>query len=83
MSKKSKLILRKLNNLDRKLIEIQMTLDNEISKNISIVAEGHLNLYKKLDNALKTENEKEMLLIRVNRLETELRRIKQRIDEIA
>ena len=29
------------------------------------------------------ENEKEMLMIRVNRLENELRRVKERIEEIA
>ncbi len=34
-------------------------------------------LYSKIDN------EKEMLLIRVNRLENELRKVKERIEEIA
>ena len=38
---------------------------------------------RKLDEALKMENEKEMLMIRVNRLENELRRVKERIEEIA
>lgn len=66
----------KMDIFEEKIIEIQITLDNEISKNIRIVAEGRLNLYRKLDDALKIENEKEMLLIRVNHLENELRRIK-------
>lgn len=63
--------------------EVRLTLENEIRHNISIVAEGHLDLSRKLDEALKVENEKEMLLVRVNRLETEVRRIKERIGDIA
>lgn len=38
---------------------------------------------RKLDDALKVDNEKEMLMIRVNRLENELRRLKARVEEIA
>lgn len=47
------------------------------------IRRGHLDLSRKLDEALQFENEKEMLLIRVNRLENELRRIKERLDPIA
>lgn len=63
--------------------DIQLTLENETNKNISLIAEGHLDLSRKLDDALKVENEKEMLLIRVNRLENEIRRIKEKISTIA
>lgn len=38
---------------------------------------------EKLDDALKVENEKEMLLIRVNTLENEVRKLKERISNIA
>lgn len=54
----------KMNNLEEKVVELQMTLENETNRNISIIAEGHLDLSRKLDEALKAENEKEMLLIR-------------------
>lgn len=63
--------------------DIQLTLENETNRNITLIAEGHFDLSRKLDNALKVENEKEMILIRVNRLDNELRRIKERIDAIA
>lgn len=65
------------------VVEVQLTLENETNKKINIVAEGHLDLTRKLDDALKVENEKEMLLLRVTSLENELRRIKKRIEEIA
>ena len=69
--------------MDRKITDIQLTLENETNRNIKIIAEGHLDLGRKLDDALKVENEKELLLLRVNRIENELRRLKDRIDAIA
>lgn len=73
----------RLGKVEEKVTEIQMTLENETNKEIMIVAEGHLDLSRKLDDALRVETEKEMLLLRVNGLENEIRRIKQRIEEIA
>ena len=37
----------------------------------------------KLDEALKIDNEKEMIAIRVTILENELRRVKERVEQIA
>lgn len=62
---------------------IELTLENETNRNIRIIAEGHLDLSRKLDEALKVENEKKMLLLRVNHLENELRKVKERISQIA
>ncbi|WP_434311866.1 hypothetical protein [Hominifimenecus sp. rT4P-3] len=39
--------------------EIQLTLENETNRNIKIVAEGHLDLSRKLDEALKIERQEE------------------------
>lgn len=52
--------------------EIKITLESEVNRNIAVIAEGHLSLDSKLDEALKVNQEREMLLLRVNRLETEL-----------
>ena len=57
--------------------------DNETNKNIIRVAEGHLDLSRKPDDALKVENEREIIAIRVNILESELRRLKERLEQIA
>ena len=62
---------------------IELTLENETNRNIRSIAKGHLDLSRKLDEALKVENEKEMLLLRVNHLENELRKVKERISQIA
>lgn len=73
----------RMTRIEDNVTDIQLTLENETNKNIALIAEGHLDLSRKLDDALKVENEKEMLLIRVNRLENEIRRIKEKINTIA
>ncbi len=83
MTEETKMILDRLEKMDAKITDIQLTLENETNRNIEIIAEGHLDLSRKLDEALKVENEKEILLIRVNRLENELRKVKERIEAIA
>ena len=62
-------ILDKVTSIDKRLTSVEMTLENETNPNIKAVAEGHLDLSRKLDDALKVENEKEMLLIRVTVLD--------------
>lgn len=76
-------IWEEIKKLENKVTEVQMTLENETNKEIRSIAEGHLDLSSKLDDALKVENQKEMLLLRVTNLENEVRRLKQRIEEIA
>lgn len=73
----------RLENVENKVTDIELTLENEISVNIKRVAEGHLDLSRNLHEALKIDSEKEMMAVRVNILESELRRIKQRLNDIA
>ena len=70
-------------NIEASVTDIKLTLENEIRVNIQRVAEGHLDLSRNLHEALKIDNEKEMIANRVSVLENELRRIKERIEHIA
>lgn len=70
-------------SLNQRTTNIELTLENETNRNIRIIAEGHLDLSRKLDDALKVEHEKELLLIRVNILENELRKVKEQLAQIA
>ena len=72
-----------MQDIKRRTTNIELTLENETNSNIKIIAEGHLDLNRKLDNVLKVENEKELLLIRVNTIENELHRVKEHIGGIA
>lgn len=67
-------------NVENKVTNMELTLENEIRVNIQRVAEGHLDLSRNLHEALKIDSEKEMLAIRVSVLETELRRIKTQLE---
>ena len=72
-----------LEPIKNEIKSIQLTLENETNRNIKLIAEGHLDLSRKLNDALIVESEKELLLIRVNTLENELRQIKERLNQIA
>jgi len=82
-SEKLDLMLSKLDKVDKikkDITDIKLTLENEIRVNIQRVAEGQLDLSRNLHDAMKTDSEKEMLAIRVNVLETELRRNKSKLE---
>lgn len=83
MTDETRMIMDAIGELKREIKSIQLTLENETNRNIKLIAEGHLDLGRKLDDALKLESEKEMLMIRVNSLENEVRKLKERIDQIA
>ena len=70
-------------DIKKHVIGLESTLENVTNKNIRIIAEAHSILNRKLDDALKAENEKEMLLIRVNILENDMKKVKERLEETA
>lgn len=46
----------KIENLDLEVRAIKLNIENEISRNIMIIAEGHLDLSRKLDEAITISN---------------------------
>lgn len=68
-----------IRDLKSRVSGIEMTLENETNRNIRIIAEGHADLCRKLDEALKVENEKELLLVRTNIMENDIRKIKDKL----
>ena len=96
-NEKLDLILSKLGQMDQRLDRmderfdklendvtgIKLTLENEIRQNIMHVAEVNLDLLRKLDDSQEIDREKRMLAIHVSILETELRKVKERLEQIA
>lgn len=72
-----------VDDLNKRVKTIELTLETVTNRNIRIIAEGHENLNRRLDEALKVESEKEMLLIRVNILEKDMREVKDKIAQSA
>ena len=64
-----------LSSLKQKIISIEITLENETNRNIEIIAENHINLDRKLEEALKAYRDNEIFQIRVNVLDAEVKRI--------
>ncbi len=58
---------------------IKIDLENVINRNIQLVAEGHLDLSRKLDEALKTTSMNEMNNVRLNILEQKVRKIEKTV----
>lgn len=58
---------------------IEFVLENEIRTNIARVAEGHLDLSRNLQVAVKSNNEFEILTVRMAMLESDVRMLKQKI----
>ena len=69
-----------IRDLKGRVSGIEMTLENETNRNIRIIAEVHADLCRKLDEALKVENEKELLLVRTNIMENDIRKIKDKLE---
>jgi hypothetical protein len=64
----------------KEIKSVKFMLENEVRESIQLIAEGHLTLERKLDESLKVNQERELLLIRVAKLETEVRELKERMN---
>ena len=67
----------RVDSLDKQMKCISLTFENDIRPSIMRVAEGHLDLNRKLDRAMKSDSEREELALRVNYLDSEFRKMKE------
>ena len=68
-----------ISRLEQRVKTIEVNLENVTNRNIRIIAEGHLDLVRKLEEAVRVKEERELLLTRVNVLEGDMRQVKQRL----
>ncbi len=64
---------------EQQLKLLQLTVENELNRNIQLIAEGHLDLDRKLTEALGVKAERELIKVRLNIMESELRLLKAQI----
>ena len=62
-------------SMERRITNIELTLENEVCRNICTIAEAHLDLSRKFDQALKVKEDDELIRIRLNVLENDVRKI--------
>jgi len=68
-----------VSSLKDRVTSLEMTLENETNRNIRVIAEGHMDLVRKLDEALAVKSEREMMKLRMNVLENDMRVVKNKI----
>ena len=69
-------IEKRLNTLENRVTSIEIQLENTVIPHIQLIAESHIDLSRKLDNAIEQRLEREMLKMRVEVLEGDMRRCK-------
>ncbi len=70
---------QKMAVLEQQVANLRMYQENVLEPGLKRVAEGHLDLNRKLIEALKTSEEEEMLYLRVNVLECDMVRVKEKL----
>ena len=66
--------------LKDRVTNIEITLENETNRNIQLIAEGHLNLARKLHEALKELQPNIMYHLKVNHLDGEVTKMKRMLN---
>ena len=79
MKSKLEKIDNKVDTIETDVKDIKLTLENEIRTNIQRVAEGHLDLSGNLKEVIQTNNDYEILMIKVNTLESKVRELERKI----
>lgn len=79
---------KRFDGLEAKVLEnameikkINLCIENEMRPNIMRIAEAHLDLNRKLDEALKIDQQKEKMALRLNFLEGRMDRLEVRAAE--
>ena len=69
----------RFNRVEQKLESMGLMLENEISKKIDAIGEGHDYLKRNLDDALRVEKDKEWLELNILNLRMDVRKIKDKL----
>lgn len=73
-------MIREMERLNLKIAKLQLTMENELSKKIDIIGEGHDFLKMKLDDALRMEKKRESMELEIINLRMEIQKIKDHLD---
>ena len=69
----------RFNRVEQKLESMGLMLENEISKKIDAIGEGHDYLKRTLDDALRVEKDKEWMELNILNLRMDVRKIKDKL----
>lgn len=70
---------KRMDRQEEETRKIRLFQENVLEPNIKVIAEGHANLNRRLNEALKISEDDEMLRIRVNVLECDMSKVKDKL----
>lgn len=68
--------------IKQKVTSLEMTLENETNHNIQLLAENHINLVDKLNQAIKVQDKSLLYEVQVSGLKMKLERLEKEIEDI-
>ena len=71
-----------LAEVKHEVFSLRTTIENVTNRNIRVIAEGHLDLEDKFDRSVKAGAETEVIKVRVNMIENEVRSLKDQNDSV-
>lgn len=75
-------IKARLDNVEQKVTDTRLHLENVTDRNLSILAENHLSLVNKLNDAVKVSDKTLLYEIQVNYLREDVAMLKKEIEEL-
>lgn len=69
-------ISNKLDKLENRISGIEMQIENTVIPRIQLIAESHIDLSRKLDSAIEQRLEREMLKMRLELIESDMKKYK-------
>lgn len=75
-------ILEKMDSMESKLADMRLHIENVTDRNISLIAESHSNLVRKLDENIQITDQTLAYQVKVNFLAGEIEKLKSEIENL-
>lgn len=72
----------KMDSMESKLADMRLHIENVTDRNISLIAENHVNLVRKLDENIKITDQTLAYQVKVNFLAGEIEKLKSEIENL-
>ena len=79
MDQKIDVLTERVEKTEGDITEIRLCIENNITKQITFIAEGHMMLMDKFDEALSPAKKIEMMQLQISILEEKVRKLERRI----
>ena len=75
-------LLKKMDSMESKLADMRLHIENVTDRNISLIAESHSNLVRKLDENIQITDQTLAYQVKVNFLAGEIEKLKSEIENL-